>query len=77
MCRTALIRSALENAEVGTFNGGADVEIRTLGTDLVMFEVASAGGAPNNSGTLWKARDLSTLFRPKCFFICKSSEVMR
>ena len=40
VCRTALIRSALESPDLGAFNDGSNVEIRPLGTDLITFEVA-------------------------------------
>ena len=46
MCRTALLRSALENSDLGAFKDGQNVQIRPLGTDLITFEVA---GASNNS----------------------------
>ena len=46
VCRTTLIRSALESSDLGTFNGGSNVKIRPLGSNLVTFEVA---GAPSNS----------------------------
>ena len=45
LCRAALIRSALESSDPGAFNDGSNVQIRQLGTDLVVSEVA---GAPNN-----------------------------
>ena len=45
MCRAAVVRSTLKSNDPGAFNGGSNVEIRPLGTDLVTFEVA---GAPND-----------------------------
>ena len=46
VCRTSLIQSALESPDLGASNGGQNVEIRPLGTNLVTVEIA---GAPNNS----------------------------
>ena len=34
-CRLTLIRSELESAELGTSNGGSDLQIRFFGADLV------------------------------------------
>ena len=45
VCRTVLIRSALETPDLGTLNDGSNVEVRPLETDVVTFEV---GGASNN-----------------------------
>jgi hypothetical protein len=46
MCRTALIRSALESTDPGASNGGSSVRIQTLGADLITFEMAEL---PNNT----------------------------
>ena len=40
MCRTSLIRSALENTDPGVSNDGPKVEFRPFGADLIIFEMA-------------------------------------
>ena len=45
MCRTALIRSALESPDPGASNGESNFEIRHFGADLVTLEM---GGFPQN-----------------------------
>ena len=40
VCRTILIRNALEDSELGTSNGVSNLLIRLFGADLVTFEVA-------------------------------------
>ena len=39
VCRTALIRRAIESSDPRGSNGGSDVEIRALGADLRSFEI--------------------------------------
>ena len=40
MCRTALIRSALELSDFGASNGASSLQIRHFGADMADFEVA-------------------------------------
>ena len=42
ICRTALIRSALESPEPGALNGKLDVDFRPPGADLISFEIANS-----------------------------------
>ena len=47
VCRTILIRNALEDPDPGASDGASDLLIRLFGADLVTFEV---GGVPPESG---------------------------
>jgi len=40
VCRTILIRSALENSDPGASNGVSNLLVRLFGADLVTFEVS-------------------------------------
>ena len=39
VCRTSLIRSALESNDPGSFNDGSNVEIQQFGADLMNFKI--------------------------------------
>ena len=42
VCRTVLIRGALERLDIGVFSDWSNFEIRQLGIDLATFEVTRA-----------------------------------